>query len=343
MLNENLALSTTVVGSFPLDFTNENMIRVFEDQINSGINFPCYPQLVDMIFQFLNPLSKKIEELDKENNNFILQDDFEIPEKPIAQNYGIFVKNYLKRNRNVLGRLTGIKACLTGPITLTTELILGGELSKGVKTRIFKEPRAIMKDWVVEKFANIMNKVGKNYRDLGFDIIAMDEPILSLLVGRRSLFHKEDFYLKIINKALEGIDGYTSIHVCGSLNPNLRDLLLKSNVRILDHEFQTNEQNFEVYKREHLEENNKMLAIGSVRTNVKSGSSKDPKDYVEEIKDIEKFIKKGIKQYGRSNLIIKPDCGFRALQGVFGSELAYQISVRKLKNMVKARNNIIEQ
>ena len=41
---EKEGLFTTVVGSLPLENTEENMARGFEDQINIGIDFPCYSQ-----------------------------------------------------------------------------------------------------------------------------------------------------------------------------------------------------------------------------------------------------------------------------------------------------------
>jgi len=41
---EKEGLFTTVVGSFPLEDTEENMKRAFEDEINIGIDYPCYPQ-----------------------------------------------------------------------------------------------------------------------------------------------------------------------------------------------------------------------------------------------------------------------------------------------------------
>ncbi|MEJ2250135.1 MAG: hypothetical protein P8Y70_18210 [Candidatus Lokiarchaeota archaeon] len=341
MLKEKLGnLNTTVVGSFPLDYNNENMERVFRDQVNIGIDFPCYPQLIDMVSQFLDPLSEILDEMEKIKGKFILMDDFEIPINPIAQEYGKYIQNFLSNNPTIKKGILGTKACLTGPITLATEMLLGENLSDGIRPRLFKEPRAIMKVWVVEKIATIMSKIGKAYSKMGFDIVSMDEPILSLLIGRRPLFHDEEFYIKMINKALKGIEGYTSVHVCGSLSPNLRDLLLKTNTDILDHEFQTNKQNFNIFKREHLEETNKILAMGTLDTKVRSRNSKDPRDYVEPIKEIEKLIRKGIELYGPKNLLIKPDCGFRALKGTFGEELAYKISILKLKNMVLAKNNV---
>lgn len=55
---------------------------------------------------------------------------------------------------------------------------------------------------------------------------------------------------------------------------------------------------------------------------------------------LEKHIKKAISQYGKENLIIKPDCGFLPLKDTFGEKNGYEISISKVRNMVKALNNI---
>ena len=83
----------------------------------------------------------------------------------------------------------------------------------------------------------------------------MDEPILGLLVGRKIFFHTEDFIIETLNKALSGIKGMPSIHVCGRISPHLRDILLQTDVKIMDHEFRTSEVNFKVFEKKHLEDN----------------------------------------------------------------------------------------
>ena len=52
--------STTVVGSWPLNHSSENMEKVFTDLIQIGIDYPCYPQLTSMISQFFYPLANLI-------------------------------------------------------------------------------------------------------------------------------------------------------------------------------------------------------------------------------------------------------------------------------------------
>ncbi len=327
---------TTVVGSWPLNNKNENMIRIFNDLIKIGVDYPCYPQLVSMINQFLSPFSKNIGQLEEINNKFYLYEDFKIPTTALALEYGEFLFNFLNENPHLKELIKGTKACLTGPFTLTFEIILRNTLAKGLKPMIFEEPRAVMVDWIVDKFAEIMKQIGAAYNDMGINIISMDEPILGLLIGKKTLFHDEDFFIKIINKAISGIKELPSIHVCGRISPNLRDLLLSTNVKILDHEFSTNEDNFNVFEKKHFQKADKFLAMGVVQSKFVPVSNKQIYDYIEDVNFLKKFIKKGIDQYGSENLIIKPDCGFLPLKDTFGEKDGYEIAIRKVKNMVLA-------
>ncbi|MBD3195570.1 MAG: hypothetical protein GF317_10970 [Candidatus Lokiarchaeota archaeon] len=338
MSEQDEALFTTIVGSFPLENTPKNMAIALNDQINLGIDFPCYPQLISMTDQFLSPLSEVIPELRKENGKFILSDDFELPDTPLATEYGEFVINFLRDNPRLKRKIKGIKACLTGPFTLTSEVILEGKIAQNVKPRLFNEPRAIMVDWIVDKFASIMKEIGKHYDEMGFNIISMDEPILGLLVGKKVMFYSSEFVVDSLNKAISDISRWSSIHVCGRISPNLRDLLLKTDVNILDHEFITNKGNFDLFEKAHFEDFDKYLALGTVATQFKPKEEGTLDDYVESVEEIQKIIEKGINLYGKENLFIKPDCGFKPLKDSFEERFAYEITMKKLNNMVLAAN-----
>ena len=329
-------LFTTVVGSLPLQNTKENMIKGFEDLINIGIDYPCYPQLESMITQFLRPLSKTTDSLVERNNKFYLNDDFEPPSKPIALEYGKFMKEFFNERPSLKSNVQGLKACLTGPFTLASEIILEGNASKGIKPRLFNEPRGIMLDWIVDKFADIMKQIGKAYSDMGINIISMDEPILGLLVGKKIWFHSEDFLINTLNKAISGIKELSSIHVCGAISPNLRDLLLKTNVKILDHEFRTNENNFKIFEKKHFEGTDKFLAMGTVQTKIAKMDNLNKADYIESVDFLKDYVEKGIIRFGKENLIVKPDCGFGPLKETFGEKDGYDIALGKLKNLVLA-------
>lgn len=333
-------LFTTIVGSWPLSNKPENMVKIFSDLIELGIDFPCYPQLISMISQFLSPLAKLVDQIEEKNGKFYLSNDFKIPKNPIALEYGKFITEYFNERRSLLEKIKGTKACLTGPLTLASEIILKGEVAQGIKPRVFSEPRAIMVDWIVEKIAEVMKQVGKAYNDMGIDIISMDEPLLGVLVGRKPIFHSEEFIVEILNKSISEITNLSSIHVCGRISPKLRDILLQTDVKILDHEFTTNEKNFEIFQKEHFEDTDKFLALGTVKSMFGPQNGYGINDYVEKIDFLEKYLKKAINQYGKENLIIKPDCGFLPLKDTFGENNGYKISISKVRNMVKALNKI---
>ncbi|MFX1377509.1 MAG: hypothetical protein ACFFA4_00295 [Promethearchaeota archaeon] len=328
-------LFTTLVGSWPLNNTYNNMVKVFTDLIQIGIDFPCYPQLLSMNYQFLSPLSRIIPPLKEVDDKFYLYEDFEIPKEPVALEYGKFIIDYFNEHQDLKKCISGTKACLTGPFTLTFETILKNSIAKGLKPLIFEEPRAVMVDWIVDKFAEIIKQIGAAYSEMKIDIVSCDEPILGLLVGRKVLFHSEDFIIKTINKAISGIKGLPSIHVCGRISPYLRDILLNTNVKILDHEFCTNEENFKVFEKKHFEGTDKFLAMGTVQSKFVPIKNKKINDYVEKVDFLKSYIKRGIDQYGKENLIIKPDCGFYPLK-VFGENDGYKIAIEKVKNMVLA-------
>jgi len=316
-MDKEEGLFTTLVGSWPLENTVDNMLKIFDDIIQIGIDYPCYPQLLSMTYQFLSPLSEIIPQLEEIGDKFYLSGEFIPPKEPIALEYGKFINNYFNEHPDLKKSIQGTKACITGPFTLAFETILKNSVAKGLKPIIFEEPRAVMVDWIVDKFAEVIKQIATAYSEMNIDIISCDEPILGLLVGRKILFHSEDFIIKTINKAISGIKGLPSIHVCGRISPNLRDLLLKTNVKILDHEFRTNSENFKVFEKKHFQDTDKFLGLGTVEAKFAPIGDKSLDEYVEKISFLKKYIKRGIELYGKENLVIKPDCGFYPLK-IFG-------------------------
>ncbi|MFX1237016.1 MAG: uroporphyrinogen decarboxylase family protein [Promethearchaeota archaeon] len=325
---------STVVGSLPLENTNSNMVKGFEDIINLGIDYPCYPQLESMITSFLDPLTELIPSLKKVGNNYHLNEDFTIPRVPIALKYGQFIAKFFNERPDLRDKVKGTKACLTGPFTLASAIIISMELASGIKPLLYKEPRAIIVPELVDKLAEIMKRTGDAYSKMGIEIISMDEPMLSLFVGKKLIFHEEDFIIKTLNKAVSGIKNLSSIHVCGRISPLLKELLLRTDIKILDHEFRTEESNFNVYSKKDFDETDKYIGMGVLKTKIIKNTGNRLEDYTENISFLKEYISRGIKQFGKENLIIKPDCGFGPLKEIFGQALGYKIAIRKLKNMV---------
>ena len=328
---DKISWTTTVVGSFPYENTADNMESAFLDQINCQIEYPCYPQLIGMIEQFLDPLTLHNSGLRKTGKRYTLDTELSLPSRPVATEYGQFVIDFLKNHSESKKQIKGWKACLTGPFTLAGDIIVTKNMVEGKKPILFQEPRAIMSEAILRQLADYMSSIARTYVDMGASIISMDEPSLGLIVGQRKiLYHNDDVIIDILNQAIAPITKFSSIHICGRISPRLRDILLSSNVNIMDHEF-VDTKNDSLFSKQMLEENDKTLAVGVIESNVAFQSSKTLDECVETPEILENRILKAIKQYGKENIILKPDCGFGGLLATFGQEMATEMVRRKLK------------
>ena len=328
---EKISWTTTVVGSFPYENTPNNMKSAFQDQLKSQIEYPCYPQLVGMIEQFLDPLTQLNSGLRKTDKLYSIDTDLSLPSQPVALEYGQFVLNYLKNHPEAAKQMQGWKACLTGPFTLAGGIIVPEKMVDGKQPIIFQEHRAIMSESVLNQIADFMASVAQAYVDMGASIISMDEPSLGLIVGKRKiLYHTDDVIIDILNRAIAPITRYSSIHICGRISPRLRDILLSSNVNIMDHEF-VGTNNDGLFTKQILEESNKTLAVGVIESNVAFNSNATLENCIESPEILAKRIQKAINLYGKENIILKPDCGFGGLLASFGQEMASEMVRRKLQ------------
>lgn len=325
-----LSWVSTVVGSFPYANTPENMEKAFWDQINNGVDYPCYPQLVGMVEQFLDPLCGLKSGIEKKGKQYYIEKGISVPAKPFALEYGEFVQKIFKKNPQAQTKVKGWKACLTGPFTLAGDIIIPPTLAGNQSPIIFQEPRALMNADLVRKLAEIMAMEAKAYDAMGATIISMDEPTLALIVGKRkTLFHADDTIIDILNTAIAPISRSSSLHVCGRVSPKLRDILLSSKVKIMDHEF-TKGDNEGVFEKRQFEREDKTLAYGVIQSSVPYQKEGKLENYIESPELIEQRIQKAVQDFGAENIILKPDCGFGGLLASFGSEMAPEIVRRKL-------------
>jgi methionine synthase II (cobalamin-independent) len=164
-----LSKVSTVVGSLPFDgYTKENMIAGLELQIRAGVDYPSYPQLVPMVSQFLDPLTKVSTKLTRAGDYFKLEGDtFEFPKEPIATEYGEFMIEYFKNNPEAKTKIKGMKACLTGPFTIANDIMVESEVVGGKNPMIYPEPRAIMSKKLLLEIADFMANVAKRYSEMG--------------------------------------------------------------------------------------------------------------------------------------------------------------------------------
>jgi 5-methyltetrahydropteroyltriglutamate--homocysteine methyltransferase len=325
-----LLLATVDVGSLPLeddfDGNRRNTDRAILDKLSAGLDYPCYPQLpgspsspMNMGLQFLIPLSKvepKIKIRGQEAE--LLSDEIKIPSEPIGVERAEYFLNYLSQH-GLTSKIKGIKACITGPFTVASYLNRRNLMTCGAS-----------KPSVVEELAQVLSRSCRRLSELGFDLINVDEPFFSVMLGRKVLFNYDaKFVVDMLDTILAEASCLTAIHACGTVTPLVKEVLLKSKVDIIDHEFAGSPANIHAYTKDDFERAGKLLAYGCV-------SSVKPQ--VESVEEISASIRNALDAFGR-RVIVKPDCGFGGMLGIPG---AYEVALRKLENMVKAARVVAE-
>ena len=325
---DELLLATADVGSLPVedDFngSRKNLDRAILDKVSLGLGYPCYPQLpgspanpMNMGLQFLIPLAEIDSNIQIRGEEAeLLSDDIKSPSGPIGIERAEYFVDFI-RERGLTSRAKGIKACVTGPFTLASYLNRKNLMTCGAS-----------KPQVVKSLVQALSRSCRRLSELGFDLINIDEPFLSVMLGRRVLFnYDERFVVEMLDTVITGISSLSAIHVCGAVTPLVKKVLLESKVDIVDHEFAGSYANLRAYARDDLENSGKFLAYGCV-------SSVKPQ--VEPVEEISASLRNALETFG-PRIIVKPDCGFGGLLGV---PRAYELVLQKLKNMVEAARTV---
>jgi len=317
-------LATEDVGSLPIqddfDESRRNVEQTIADKVSLGLDYPCYPQLMgspskpmNMALQFLIPLSKADPAIQVVGEKArLLSESIKETSAPIGVERAEHYLSFL-RERGLIHRVRGVKACVTGPFTLASYLDNNNLLTCGAS-----------KPKVVRALAQILTRSCRRLSDLGFDLINIDEPFLSVMLGRRALFkYDERFVVEVLNILIAEISCLTAVHVCGTITPLIKSVLLESEADIVDHEFAASPRNVHAYSQEDLRRAEKFLAYGCISS---------VSTQVETIEEISSSLRTALKIFG-PRIVVKPDCGFGGMQGIPD---AYGVLLRKLKNMVEA-------
>jgi len=319
-----LLLATEDVGSLPVlddfDESRANFNRTVVDKVSIGLDYPCCPQLtgtsskpMNMGLQFLLPLSKLNLGIGvKGEDVHILSDEVKETSVLIGTERAEYYLRFL-REQGLISKVKGAKACVTGPFTLASYIDRKNLMTCGAS-----------KPNIVTALAKILSRSCRRLGDLGFDLVNIDEPFLSVMLGRTVLFkYDQKFVVETLNMLIKEASCLSAIHVCGRITPLVKAVLLESEADIVDHEFAGSPSNLTAYSREELEKAGKFLAYGCV-------SSVSPR--VETVEEIVGSLNSAVKTFG-PRVIVKPDCGFA---GMLGIPDAYGIAFGKLENMVEA-------
>jgi len=328
-------LATNLIGSFPLANNRANFARAIDDQVKAGLDFVSYPQLADMNSMFLDPLVDGAT-IRREGNGFEITQDFQ----PVVTKE---VRRWVEDAHEILRGKKGtipLKACVTGPFTLSSVLKVEGAKKKpfpsGYLDLVVEHP------WVIEKLAGYVHKVCARYSTLS-SIVSVDEPFLSVLIGKRtnllelsmSRAQATDLVAETLDETLHGVRTIPCIHVCGGIGRQLSEILLGTSAKIISHEFSRMDHNFESYEPDEPESYSKVLSVGVVST-----SPTNDQDGVEPTAVVERKMEGAISRYGVENVVFSPDCGFRPLADLLGQEEGYSLAMRKIAVLVSARQKL---
>ncbi|MCS7119925.1 MAG: uroporphyrinogen decarboxylase family protein [Nitrososphaerota archaeon] len=309
---------TSTIGSFPLEDSEDNRRRCIDDLLRIGIDFPAYPQLIGMGDQFLRDLASTGSGLVSHGDVYRLV--VSVPSwdiRPIGLDQLVWAVRYLSQKG--LRAKVRIKAPITGPFTLASFIQRGGG--------VFPYNTASSDPKIVDQLTDVLEATCREASKYA-EMISIDEPVLGILVGSRILFgYSEDYILSVFSRLRNACgDRLVGTHICGRIPPRLAQILLRSELDFLSHEFHDTPENINVYHADDVRDRGKILSVGCLSTS---------KTIVETPEEVLALMNR-FREYG-SRLIFTPDCGFRKLaSGNIGQDEAYMISVKKLESLVAA-------
>ncbi|MFQ6076846.1 MAG: uroporphyrinogen decarboxylase family protein, partial [Candidatus Bathyarchaeia archaeon] len=207
-------LHTATIGSFPLDDSERNRARILDGLLDLKIDFPNYPQLIEMGKQFLDDIDRGAS-------------------PPGVEPFDWAVKCLERKDLKGEVRL---KACLTGPFTLASYVKTEKAGGPSYGMPLFNTALANREE--VERFTEILAETCEAFgREAS--MVFIDEPIMSLIVGRRRILfgYKEEDIVYTYNRLKNACgDAYVGTHICGRISPMLANALLKTDLDILSHE-----------------------------------------------------------------------------------------------------------
>ncbi len=288
------------VGSYPLEHSQDNMLRAYRDTVSSGISVPPIPQLRSFTEIYLDPLvsSGKLRKVKEDRYEVLYLGE---PIIDLSE-----VESFLERSK---ADPKSLRLPVTGPLTLASKV--GGES--------FMDSMITNKSAIFSFFVPYVEKIVNWASSRGIGYIFIDEPALGLIVGRKILGYSERELLDIYEEILSGAKSNAGLHVCGRIPPLLSEILMRVPARYLSHEFHDTRENLKSFSKEKLEEYDKIISPGVV-------SAKNPE--VEPIEEVSSLLREILERFGSRVDLVSADCGFGGLRGLKNS---YDISLRKLK------------
>jgi 5-methyltetrahydropteroyltriglutamate--homocysteine methyltransferase len=297
-------MRTTVIGSYPLRYEElgpESVVRSVEEQIASGVELVSDGQTrADMVSVYAGVLDGMvIRDMAGLNERRL-----HITGKICLRDPSIFIEDF-RLARRTAGERAGVKAVLTGPVTLAFSSILETRHYKGYRDR-----------GLYLDISGALLGIAKELEKAGARHFQVDEPFFS--VGAPM-----DIAQEAVEAVATHLKGEVALHVCGAVSKVFDRLLGFDGVRILSHGFAGTPGNLALISREKLEGAGKLLGFGCVDS---------ASETVETEGEVIELLRKGIGLAGRENIVVHPDCGLRALPRA--------VAKKKLEVMCRASKSL---
>ncbi|MEM0325494.1 MAG: methionine synthase [Desulfurococcaceae archaeon] len=319
-----MKIRTSHVGSFPLSYSEENVVRALKDMWSINIDAPPYPQLRSFIEIYLNPLVSqgvlhRVKDVFVAEKSKLELSNVRFTGIPEAE-----VTIRVVKNKGL--KFKWLRAPVTGAFTLASRVYLHEDFTKGISATALAD-----KGLVKEFFAAFVKEAVKYLSNLGYNIVFIDEPSLTLVVGKKRLLfdYKEDEIIEVLDDVGKSTSSEVGIHVCGLLHRRLLELIVRvPSIKYISIELHDTPENFELIEKSLLELYDKVLSPGIV-------SSKKP--VVEDLNDALNVLRMAYERSAGRIDLVSGDCGFRGLKSSLGDEeREYSISLEKLSVIAKA-------
>lgn len=308
------------VGSFPFKPHPDSIDLVIHGYLSAGVDAPSYPQLRDFVETFLEPLVKE-GLLDYTGGMYRFKDANLVENARWLRAEPWESKLFNEKAKGVF-RYT--RAPITGAFTLASNIIINFSSESYAAT-------ALANKRIVEVLMDYVRNTIKYFENLGYNIVFIDEPVLSVIVGGKRIllgYTREDI-INYLNYVFSGVKVERGLHVCGRISRLLFETLTSiENLDVVNFEFHGSRDNLKVINRELLESYSKKLSPGIA-------SSKNLT--VENLEELVAILKEIVNRAGYENVdLISADDGFGGLRKTLPEEALIDVCFGKLRRIREA-------
>lgn len=319
-----MGIRVSHVGSFPFKPEVSSIDLVIRGYLEARVDAPPYPQFRSFIEMFLEPLVKQ-GILEKKGGLFIIKniDGFKDVSSQHAEPWEAVV--FAEKARDLF-KYT--RAPVTGAFTLASNILLQPSedlFSTGLADKRVFEP-------LVDYVKNTLEHLCR----VGFNLLFIDEPMLSIVVGVKKILlgYATDDIISYVDYVFGNIKVERGLHVCGRISKLLFNTLVNTeNLDFLNFEFHGTRENLSILDGASLKTHSKRLSPG-----VASSRSV----HVETVEEILSLLLEIKRRVGSSIDLVSADDGFGGLRGQVSENELIKICFTKLRRIREAVEALLE-